>query len=96
MRLQMQSMPEEAPGCWLLVLSRDPAVDILKSVSEDLITGLLSKAIAAVQHRGRKTFVLKDLAYYVVGSTNTLKNIPDLANVVFQLALERYEQPPSK
>ena len=63
------------------VVFKEEAVEVLKSVSEEVVTGLLTKAMAAAEHRGRKTLMLKDFSY-VVGATNTHTAVPDLARIL--------------
>ena len=81
-RVQETIMQEVANECDLgHVTFKEEALEVLKSVSEEVVTGLLTKVMAAAQHRGRKNLMLKDLSY-VVGSTNTLRGVPDLARML--------------
>ena len=77
----MEEISQDPEGLDKQVSFEDSAVQVLKSISEEVLTGLLIKAMKAAKHRGRKTLMLKDLAF-VRDATNARRNAGDLANIM--------------
>ena len=74
-------MEEISQGLNKEVCFEEGAVEVLKSISEEVLTGLFTKAMKAAQHRGRKTLMLKNLAY-VRDATHSQPEAGDLANIM--------------
>ena len=80
-RRVMEEISRDPEGLDKQVSFEEGAVQVLKSISEEVLTGLLTKAMKAAKHRGRKTLMLKDLAF-VRDATNSQRNAGDLANIM--------------
>lgn len=80
-RRVVEEISRDPEGLDKQVSFEDSAVQVLKSISEEVLTGLLTKAMKAAKHRGRKTLMLKDLAF-VRDATNSQRNAGDLANIM--------------